>query len=115
MGDATLSINNSVQKGIHIVTLTGELDAHTVPLLKANTDKLVSSGAVNIVFDFAALSYISSAGIGLLNATLSTLKSKNGKIAISGANKTITDTLEVMYFTKKADLLRTIDDAVKSF
>jgi len=115
MADATLSISETVKNSILVLSLTGELDAHTVPLLKTAIDKALSSGTTKIMFDFSALTYISSAGIGILNAALSSVKTKGGKISIGGANKTVMDTLDVMYFTKKVNVFASPADAFSDF
>ncbi|HEY1406600.1 MAG TPA: STAS domain-containing protein, partial [Spirochaetota bacterium] len=80
---------------------------------KEAIDKAVASGKTKIVFDFSGLNYISSAGIGVLNAALNVLKGKGGAMAIAGAGSTVRDTLDVMYFTKKVDLFPTVADAIK--
>ena len=115
MAQATLSITESDSDGVKIVALDGDLDAHTVPSLKAVLDKAVASGKVKILIDATKLSYISSAGIGTLNAALGSIKAKGGKLAIGGAGKIVYDTLEVMYFTKKVDVFPSFPDALSSF
>ena len=113
MGVASLSINESVRDGVTVMELTGDIDAHTSPRLKEAIDKAIVQNKIRIVFDFTHLSYISSAGIGVLNAALNTLKGRNGKMAIAGAGKAVRDTLEVMYFTRKVDIFPTVGEAVK--
>jgi anti-sigma B factor antagonist len=114
MGTAELKITESTSGKVTILALSGDIDAHTSPILKEAAEKCTASGKLNIVFDFSGCSYISSAGIGVLNALLNALKAKGGKLAIACANKTITDTLEVMYFTKKVMLYADTASAVKN-
>jgi anti-anti-sigma factor len=115
MAQAALSITETDSDGIKIIALDGDLDAHTVPALKASLDKNIASGKVKILLDATKLSYISSAGIGTLNAALATIKGKGGKLSIGGAGKTVYDTLEVMYFTKKVDVFPSLKDALANF
>jgi anti-sigma B factor antagonist len=113
MGVASLTISESVRDGVTILELKGDIDAHTSPHLKEAIDKAIALGKLKIVFDFTNLNYISSAGIGVLNAALNVLKGRNGKMAIAGASKAVRDTLEVMYFTRKVDLFPSVGEAVK--
>jgi anti-anti-sigma factor len=114
MGTAELKISESVSGSVTILALSGDVDAHTAPVLKDASEKCAAAGKLRIVFDFSGCAYISSAGIGVLNALLNALKSKGGALAIAGANKTIADTLEVMYFTKKVMLYPDTATAVKN-
>ena len=115
MADAQLTITETEKNGILVIALSGELDAHTVTQLKGTIDKAIASGKIKIMFDFTALSYISSAGIGVLNAALASVKAKSGKITIGGVSKTVMDTLDVMYFTKKVDVFPSPADALAGF
>jgi anti-sigma B factor antagonist len=113
MGQASLKITDSKQGAALVIDLDGDVDAHTAPSLKDAIDKAVASGKVKIVFNFSKLNYISSAGIGVLNAALNTVKGKGGKMSIFGANKTVWDTLDVMYFTKKVSVHKQLEDSLK--
>jgi anti-anti-sigma factor len=115
MAGATLSITESDSNGIRVIALDGEIDAHTVPSLKAALDKSIAAGKIKVMIDATKLGYISSAGIGVFNAALGIIKSKGGKLSIGGAGKTVMDTLEVMYFTKKVDVFTSASDALANF
>jgi anti-sigma B factor antagonist len=114
MSEAQLSISEKNEKGICVLACEGDIDAHTAPVLKNAMDKAIAAGKVRIVCDFAKCNYISSAGIGVLNAALSDVKGKNGSLGIARANKMVEDTLDIMYFTRKVRLYPTVDDAVKN-
>ncbi|HNR89660.1 MAG TPA: STAS domain-containing protein [Spirochaetota bacterium] len=112
MAEPTLTLKDMTQGAVSVLAIAGELDAKTAPQLKAKLDAIVAGGVVKIVCDCAGLKYISSAGIGVLNAALSACKAKGGDIALAGVSKQIKDTLDVMYFTKKVRLFQKIADAV---
>lgn len=114
MAEAELIINESVRDGKCLLALSGDIDAKTAPLLREAIEKAVSGGKYFIVLDFMKVSYISSAGIGVLNATLGLAKGKGGDIVLSGVGKVIRDTLEVMYFTKKVRLFPGVEEAIKA-
>lgn len=113
MAEAILKITEKISGGACIIALSGDIDAHTAPSFKESIDKNISAGNIRIVFDFFALNYISSAGIGVLNAALHTVKGKGGKMSIACANKVVYDTLDVMYFTKKISVQNDVESSVK--
>lgn len=111
MSEAILKISVSVNEGVCIIAPSGDIDAHTAPQFKDAIEKNINSGNIRIVFDFSSLNYISSAGIGLLNAALNSLKGKGGKMSIACASPAVLDTLDVMYFTRKVPARKDIDSA----
>lgn len=113
MGEAVLKITEKIQDGVCVITLSGDIDAYTAPSFKDAIDKNISAGKFRIVFDFSGVNYISSAAIGVLNAALHTVKANGGKMSIACANKTVHDTLDVMYFTKKVSVKNTLDSSIK--
>jgi len=113
MSEAILKISESVNDGICVITPSGDIDAHTAPQFRESIEKNIASGNIRIIFDFSSLNYISSAGIGLLNAALNSLKGKGGKMSIACASPSVHDTLELMYFTKKVPVRKDIDSAKK--
>ncbi|GAP41579.1 STAS domain-containing protein [Flexilinea flocculi] len=79
------------------ITLSGRLDTITAPDLE---NKLNSSldNINELIFDFSALSYLSSAGLRVL---LSAQKRMNrqGSLVIHGVNETIMEIFEATGFT----------------
>ena len=82
------------------VSLEGRLDTVTAPSLeeelKANLD-----GVQELVFDFQALEYISSAGLRVLLMAQKTMN-KQGSMVIRNVNVTIAEVFEITGF---ADML----------
>ena len=112
MNEAILKIGESVSDGVCIISPAGDIDAHTSSMFRETIEKNIAAGNTRIVYDFSALNYISSAGIGVLNAMLNALKVKGGKMVISGPGPLVLDTLEVMYFTKKVQVIKDIQSAI---
>jgi anti-sigma B factor antagonist len=114
MADQKLTITAADFEGTAGLTLTGEIDAKTAPDLKTAIEALITAGKTRIVLDFSNIGYISSAGIGVLNATLGAARAKGGDMALACVSKTVRDTLDVMYFTKKISVLSSVPEAVKA-
>lgn len=78
------------------VCLTGRLDTTTAPQLESELKESVS-GVTKLVFDFAALEYLSSAGLRVLLAAQKVMN-KQGTMVIRNVNDTIRDIFEVTGF-----------------
>ena len=113
MSGENLKIGESVLKGKIVLTLAGDIDAQTAHLLKESLERSALSGKAGVILDFTGVKYISSAGIGVLNAALALMKSKGGSLVLAGVGKVVRDTLEVMYFTRKVRLFDSVDLAAQ--
>lgn len=80
------------------VNLTGRLDTTTAPQLEAELKQNIS-GVEKLVLDFAALEYLSSAGLRVLLAAQKTMN-KQGEMIIRNVNDTIQDIFEVTGFSE---------------
>ena len=78
------------------VVLSGRLDTTTAPQLEAEL-KASLDGVETLILDFAALEYLSSAGLRVLLAAQKTMN-KQGSMVVKNVNETITEIFEVTGF-----------------
>ena len=76
--------------------LSGRLDTTTAPELEREINENIN-GVEKLVFDFAALDYLSSAGLRVLLATQK-IMNKQGEMIIKNVNETINEIFEVTGF-----------------
>lgn len=81
------------------IALEGRLDTTSAPQLEAEVKQL--GDIAELVFDFTALDYLSSAGLRVLLAAQK-LMNKQGKMVVRHVNETIQEVFEVTGF---ADIL----------
>ena len=79
-----------------IVTIAGRLDTTTAPQLEDELKQSLS-GVTKLVLDFAALEYLSSAGLRVLLSTQK-IMNKQGEMVIKNVNETINEIFEVTGF-----------------
>ena len=79
-----------------IVALTGRLDTTTAPQLEAEFKQSID-GVEKLVLDFAALDYLSSAGLRVLLAAQKVMN-KQGEMIIKNVNETIKEIFEITGF-----------------
>lgn len=76
--------------------LTGRLDTTTSPKLEKEIKEDIE-GITELVFDFEALEYISSAGLRVLLSSQK-IMNKQGTMVVKNANETIMEIFEVTGF-----------------
>ena len=78
------------------ITIAGRLDTTTAPQLEAVFKQSIG-GVTKLVLDFAALEYLSSAGLRVLLAAQKVMN-KQGEMIIKNVNETINEIFEVTGF-----------------
>lgn len=97
----TIQITN--ENGSVTVALDGRLDTTTSPGLEAELDRTLNGDVTNLIFDFKALEYMSSAGLRIVMATDSLIREENGgRMKLIHVNEEI---MEVLDMTGLCDVL----------
>lgn len=94
-------LNMNIEKTLNGTELTvkieGRLDTTTAPRLEAELKRSIS-GVTRLIFDFAKLEYLSSAGLRVLLAAQKVMN-KQGSMLIRNVNETVTEIFEVTGFS----------------
>ena len=80
-----------------IVKVSGRLDTTTAPQLENELSGSIS-GVETLTFDFAALDYLSSAGLRVI-LQAQKIMNKQGSMTVRNVNETIMEIFEVTGFT----------------
>jgi anti-sigma B factor antagonist len=81
-----------------IFLLTGRLDSATSPQVEAKILQSIEQGSKDIILNFSALDYISSAGIRVLVHCHKQLEKKEGRIFLTAVPKPIENVLYITGF-----------------
>ena len=100
---------------VSLVTVHGYLDAHTVPQLEKELHARAQSGDINILLDFADLTYISSAGLGLLLEVQRSVQKSDGDLKIVHMPETIHNIFSILGFSKLIQVFGSNEDALAAF
>ncbi len=92
-----MTINKTLNASELTVTLEGRLDTTTAPQLETEL-KGSLDGVTALVLDFAALEYISSAGLRVLLSTQKVMN-KQGSMVIRNVGEVIMEVFEVTGFS----------------
>ena len=91
-----MTINKTVEGGKLIIAPEGRLDTMTSPQLDAELDNSIK-GVSDLVFDFAGLDYISSAGLRVLLKAQKAMN-RQGSMVIRNVSDEIRDIFDVTGF-----------------
>ena len=79
------------------IGIVGRLDTMTAPTLESELSTCLN-GVTSLVLDFAALEYISSAGLRVLLSTQKTMN-KQGKMVLHNVNEAVMEVLDITGFS----------------
>jgi anti-sigma B factor antagonist len=105
-----------VVSGQHaVVTVRGEIDAHTAPGLREHLLLLVEQGADRLVLDLREVTFIESVGLGALVATRKRLRPSDKSLClVLGVEQTVLRrTFEITGLTKVFPIHPTVEAAVE--
>ena len=93
-----MQISKNQQGSALELKVEGRLDTTTAPMLEAELKRSID-GVEELVFDFSALEYLSSAGLRVLLAAQKVMN-KQGKMVIRNVNETISEVFEITGFSE---------------
>jgi anti-sigma B factor antagonist len=98
-----------------IMELHGFLDAHTAPELEKTFSELIGKGKYNIVVNFNALNYISSAGLGVFMAYIDEVRSNHGDIKLTNMQQKVYSVFDLLGFPFLYEIYKDQEEALKKF
>ena len=100
-----MELKVEVEEKIPILDISGEIDHFVAPKLQRQIDELIDAGNDKLVFDFSAVNYLDSGGIGVLFNAMQQLVARRGRIGIVCADPNVVRILELVgLFDKKTNV-----------
>ena len=87
-----MTIDRKLENGTLTLAVTGRLDTNTAPELESEAR---AEGVSEIVFDFAALDYISSAGLRVLMTAHKAMAAAGGAMKVLHPNDLVRGVFEI--------------------
>jgi anti-sigma B factor antagonist len=98
---------------VHVVALSGELDANTSPVAQQQILPLATEGA-RILLDMTGVTFMSSAGLRLLLTTYREVAQRNGKVAMANLADELKDTMSATGFLSFFTVHDDVDSGVRA-
>lgn len=83
------------ESNICVARVRGDIDAFTVPDLRASLDSALNRGCTSIVLDLSHVSYLDSSALGLIVWLNRILEPRDGRLVLAGATDDVTRILEI--------------------
>lgn len=93
-----MTIDKKAEGSKLLIALEGRLDTTTAPQLETELKRSLN-GVTELVFDFAKLEYLSSAGLRVLLAAQKVMN-QQGSMLIKNVNETIAEVFEITGFSE---------------
>ena len=85
----------SLDGGMHVVSVTGEVDLATGPELERALLALPDAGVASVMVDLTGCSFMDSNGLHLLTRTRRRLDRSGGRLAVVSANPSVLRVFEI--------------------
>ncbi|MBQ6781380.1 MAG: anti-sigma factor antagonist [Treponema sp.] len=116
--DDSLKINldriPDVDKGL-VIHLNGYIDTYNSSFFQKRIQKVVDNGYINLIFNCAALNYVSSTGIGSFTAFLKMVKPKGGDIVLLEIQPKVYEVFQLLGFSQFFNIKDSMADSVSFF
>lgn len=102
------------EKRALLVKVSGELDHHAAEIIKTQVDdKMRSTNAVNVIFDFSELSFMDSSGLGVIMGRYKKARTLGGRVIVYGVSAGILNIMEMSGMDKIVKLTPTYEKAIR--
>jgi len=110
-----LEITRSNKSDIEVLSLKGQLDAHTFSSLQKELEEVGGGDKPKVVLDCQSLEYISSAGLGVLKKMSRDFRGRDGDIRLAALPPKINNVVSLLGFNQVLQVFDGLDAAVDSF
>lgn len=94
-----MQLSEREEGGVLVVAVTGRVDSNTAPEFEERLLGAISQGRRNIILNFSAMDYISSAGLRVLLKAARELKTQSGSLAVCCMRDYIREVFDLSGFT----------------
>ncbi len=111
-----MKIREEIREDVAVLSVRGELmSGPTVAPFHDHIRQLVKDGICKVVVDFSSVKWFGSSMLGVLTASMSTLRTAGGDLRLTGITKKIDSILMVTHLAGIFSTHPDVDKAVESF
>jgi anti-anti-sigma factor len=104
-----------VDSEVAVVSLAGRLAlGRDCQRVEWQVDDLLREGKLSVIFDLSGLSFIDSAGVGIVMMCFGKLKKSGGTLAVAGATGYVENTLKMTHVNEVLPLFSSVEAAAAS-
>jgi anti-anti-sigma factor len=107
-------LKESVQDGVHVFALEGEIDFHFSPVLRSMLQSKLNAHCPPLVLDFAEVEFIDSRGIATILEYLRDCAEYGVTVCLAALNPTVKPVIDVVRLDKVMPIFDTVTEAVSA-
>ncbi|HEY8533639.1 MAG TPA: STAS domain-containing protein [Micromonospora sp.] len=108
----SLAVHTEQRGDVTVVSVAGDLDVATAPMLETRLSELLDQGACRLVLDLADVSFCDSAGLSLFVRAREHCRDAGGRLQLAAPARTVRRVLEVSGLAGVLEISPTVDAAV---
>jgi len=85
------------------------LDANSAHRVKAEIKGLLDEQVINAIIDLSSINFVDSTGFGALISVLKTVKSRGGKLILSGVSSDVRELMDLMQLLNVFELSDSVE------
>ncbi|HYG77148.1 MAG TPA: STAS domain-containing protein [Planctomycetota bacterium] len=99
-GSTNFSLTTAnADKGVTVVHIDGDIDAHTTKILQAKFGELYKTKHYKLIIDMAKVGYMSSSGASLLIVAQGQARENAGDVVLLNVNASVTQVMDLLGLT----------------
>jgi len=106
--------SEQVGNGVHVISLTGEVDLYTAPDFKQELLRTIGEGAKQVVVDFTETTFIDSTTLGVLVGGVKRLRPAGGQLSLVCNDRNITKIFEITGLDRVFTIYPTRNEALSA-
>lgn len=110
-----VSFEIRTEKGLAVMSISGQLNAFTLRDLKAEFKELMDARHYKLVLDLEKVNYVDSYGIGAIIAFTHQVRNRNGDLKLFGMEEDVRKVFDLLGTSKVLGIFETEQEAINSF
>ena len=98
--------------GERVVTVGGEIDVYTAPLVREKLDEQITAGRTDIVVDLTDVTFLDSTGLGVLVGRLKLTRTMGGSMRIVGTDDRVLKVFSITGLDKVFEMHDDLESAL---
>lgn len=109
-----LDIASSREGDACVVTLTGEVDVYTAPVLRERLIEAIETQCPLVVIDMTAVGFIDSSGLGVLVSALKRVRERDAQMRIATGQEAILKVFRITGLDRVFETCNTVAEALET-
>jgi anti-sigma B factor antagonist len=112
--EQTFDVDVDVTKGVPVVSVQGEIDVATAPMLRERLHHTIAESGPNVVVDLLGVTFLDSTALGVLIGALKQCREKEGNLLLAIDEPRILKVFEITRLSDVFAISSTLEGALQA-